>query len=50
MIKFPKYVHKAGQWCVTVVTPGKDKTTQTQSWFATLEEAMEYYKQEGKLI
>ncbi len=46
-VKFPKFVKRSGQWCVTVVTPGKDKTVQTQSWFATLEEAMVFYEKGG---
>ncbi len=42
MKKEPKYVKKAGQWCVTVFRNSK----QEVHWFSTEKEAREFYTEQ----
>ena len=45
-ITLPKFVKKAGQYCITTVEkPEKGKIKQTVLWFSTFKEANEKYKE-----
>jgi len=42
----PKLVKRANAWCVTVFTEGKNGGVQTQHWFNSEQEALDFIKKE----
>lgn len=46
-IIFPKFIKRAHQWMVHIITIGLDKSeTQKMNWFSNEEDAQNFYKEE----